>query len=103
MLWKRGEWTPLICALIRLYAHAYEEGSSANLKDLGRGYRSLENSSCQCFTSKRVDYKCSSKAGVSLAAFRDGINWGTTVNRLEDDIRIQNNPKVLGKQRTEND
>lgn len=37
---KGGEWTPLICALVRLYA--WEEGSSVYLKNLGRGYRSLE-------------------------------------------------------------
>lgn len=42
MLWKREEWTALICALVRLYAHAYKEGSSVYLKNLGRGYRSLE-------------------------------------------------------------
>lgn len=40
LLWKRGEWTQLICVLVRLYAR--EEGSSVYLKNLGRGYRSLE-------------------------------------------------------------
>lgn len=42
MLWKKGAWTSLTCALVRLYACAYEEGSSVYLKNLGRGYESLE-------------------------------------------------------------
>lgn len=50
---------------------------------------------------QRVDYKCSSKGGVSFAAFQAGINWGATANTLEDETRIQSNPKkLLRKQRT---
>lgn len=68
MLWKTGEWTPLICALVRLYACAYKEGSSVYLKNLGRGYRSLETV-VSVLQARGWIINAVPKAGVSLPAF----------------------------------
>lgn len=72
------------------------------MKNVGIGYEIVESTVVSGLLANRIidSIPKGSILDVSLAAFKDGINWGATASTLKDEIRIKNIPKkLLGKHR----